>query len=153
MSFWRILWHRDDRAGLVPCVGKGRKLSVGFFCSSNQSAHILGICAPGRICSQPCMSGPEGQSAYVRPAVSPASPRRGRGHCWSGGSVRLCLCPSCSSLPPLSTPSPSQWALLSVPPFLSWGAGSNIRLLLPPHAGLCTTSNTQALGLEQKPRV
>lgn len=74
MSFWRIPWHRDDRAGLVPCVGKGRKLSVGFLCSSNQSAHILGICAPGRICSQPCMSGPEGQSAYVRPAVSPASP-------------------------------------------------------------------------------
>lgn len=59
-------WGREDRAGPAPCVGKERDLSW-FLCSSNQFAHILGICALGTTCwSQACL-GLRGRGAYVRP--------------------------------------------------------------------------------------
>lgn len=113
---WGLVWEREE------------SFVLGFM-SSNQFAHILGLCArEGPVWSCACLGLREasGLSGCSRLGVT--------GHCWGGGWVRLCPL-SCPSLSPPPNPSPryGPQAQPRASPFLSLGPCSNIRLPPPAH--------------------
>lgn len=165
-------WCRDDGAGLVPCVRKGRKAPVGFCVPQTSSPTSLAPAPHERPVWGRARLGLRGRRTYVRPAVSPAAPGSPATAGVEGGAASA----GCTTLKrqrnvpcPSRSPHPSQRAAttlsesavvsaqrwlqsrhLSAPPSPSSGPWLRHQAVFCSRVALHNQQCTQALGLEQE---